>query len=117
MQGMKMPAGSEPEGLTGSCRAVLRSAPEPLSPLEVKEQLDAMGFDWSSYSSPISALHTVLKRLVKRGQALAADSDGKVRYCWKEVRVVVARREDLDDPARFNQLMQQIKQTASKEGQ
>ena len=77
--------------------------------VEVKEQLDSMSFDWSSYSSPISALHTILKRLVNRGQAVATEADGKVRYCWKQFRVVVARKEDINDPARLDELIRQIR--------
>ena len=108
-QGLSSPAGLEPEGLTDSCRTVLRSAGQPLSVVEVKEQLDSMSFDWSSYSSPISALHTILKRLVNRGQAVATEADGKVRYCWKQFRVVVARKEDINDPARLDELISQIR--------
>jgi hypothetical protein len=68
-----------------------------------------MSFDWSSYSSPISALHTILKRLVNRRQAVATEADGKVQYCWKQVRVVVAREEDINDPARLDDLIRQIR--------
>ena len=109
INGLAMTEGLEPEGLTASCRAILRSAAQSLSPAEMKEQLDAAGFDWSSYSSPLSALHTVLKRLVARGQAVAEESDGKTRYCWRQVRVVVARREDISDPARLDELIQKIR--------
>jgi hypothetical protein len=108
-QGLRAHAGLEPEGLTESCRTVLRSAGQPLSVVQVKEQLDSMSFDWSSYSSPISALHTILKRLVNRGQAVATEADGKVQYCWKQVRVVVAREEDINDPARLDDLIRQIR--------
>jgi hypothetical protein len=108
-QGLSAPAGLEPEGLTDSCRTVLRSAGQPLSVVQVKEQLDSMSFDWSSYSSPISALHTILKRLVNRGQALATEADGKLQYRWKQVRVVVAREQDINDPARLDDLIRQIR--------
>jgi len=109
MQGVSAPAAVEREGLTESCRTILRSAAQALSAQEVKEQLDALGFDWSSYSNPISAVHTVLKRLMEKGQTVAAEGDGKVRYCWKKVRVVVAHGEDIEDPARFSELIQRIR--------
>jgi hypothetical protein len=108
-QGLSAPAGLEPEGLTNACRTVLRSAGQPLSVVQVKEQLDSMSFDWSSYSSPISALHTVLKRLVNKAQAVATETDGKVQYCWKQIRVVVAREKDINNPARLDDLIRQIR--------
>ena len=98
------------EGLTASCRAALRAAGRPVSARELKEQLDERGFDWSRYASPISAVYTVLKRLVAQGQAVAAESDGGVRYCWKAVRVVVATKEDLADPTRIEELMRQARE-------
>jgi len=115
MQGADETTGQESEGLTDSCRTVLRSAGKPLSAQEIKERLDGRGFDWSRYSSPASALHTVLKRLATRGQAVAAESDGKLRYCWKQVRVVVARKEDIDDPVRLDELIERIKQQTKTE--
>jgi len=114
-QGLSAP-GPEREGLTGSCRAILRSAAQPLSVIEIKEQLDSIGFDWSRYSSPVSALHTVLKRLAASGQAVAAETGGKVRYCWKQVRVVVARKEDIDDPARLDELVKQLRVASATRG-
>jgi hypothetical protein len=114
-QGLSAPAGLEPEGLTDSCRTVLRSAGQPLSVPQVKEQLDTMSFDWSSYSSPISALHTILKRLVNRGQAVATEAEGKVQYCWKQVRVLVAREEDINDPARLDDLIRQIRSQCTQD--
>jgi hypothetical protein len=115
ISGLSAADGPEPEGLTASCRAILRSATQALSPAEVKGQLDAMRFDWSSYSSPLSAVHTVLKRLVARGQAVATESDGKTRYCWKQVRVVVARREDIHDPERLDELIQKIRKQGEED--
>ena len=109
MQGAEVPADIEPQGLTASCRAVLRLSLEPLSAAAVKEQLDMSGFDWSNYTSPISAIHTVLKRLVKRGQAVATEAGGRTRYRWRQVRVVAASKEDIEDPARLEALLQNIK--------
>ncbi len=115
LQGLNPPADVEPEGLTDSCRAVLRCATRPLSAAEVKEQLSAIGFDWSTYSSPTSALHTVLKRLVARRQVAVSEEGGKMRYQWQQVRLVVAKREDIEDPARLDELMFRIRQASGKE--
>jgi len=51
-------------GLTDAIRAVFVTDSRVwLGATEVKEQLDVRTFDWSSYSQPMSAIHTVLKRL------------------------------------------------------
>src|SRR4051794_15368289 len=50
-------------GLTDACRVVLRGAGHPMTPLEVRGRLEAMGFDLSKYSSALAAIHTVLRRL------------------------------------------------------
>lgn len=56
-------------GLTEACRMVLKAAGHPLTALEVRAQLEAMGVDLSKYSSDLAAIHTVLKRLTESGEA------------------------------------------------
>src|SRR4051812_20221828 len=51
-----------PLGLTSACRLVLRGG-LPMTALEVRERLLGIGVDLSVYSSDLSAIHTVLKRL------------------------------------------------------
>jgi hypothetical protein len=57
-----------PLGLTDACRMVLKAAGHPLTALEVRAQLEAMGVDLSKYSSDLAAIHTILKRLSESGQ-------------------------------------------------
>jgi len=72
-----------PMGLTEACRMVLKAAGHPLTALEVRAQLDAMGVDLSKYSSDLSAIHTVLKRLTKSGEAtFVARGWDKPGYRW-----------------------------------
>jgi hypothetical protein len=60
-------------GLTDACRNVLKAEPRrEFRPVEVKERLGASGFDFSEYkSNPLSAIHTVLKRLLDNKEAWA----------------------------------------------
>ena len=53
------------EGLAEQCRRVLRLAQGyPLTPLQVKGELEKMGFDFSQYrSNPLSSIHTTLRRI------------------------------------------------------
>jgi hypothetical protein len=74
-----------PLGLTDACRIVLQAAGHPLTAIEVRAQLEAMGFDLSKYTSELAAIHTVLKRLTESGQVTfvprAWDKPG---YRWDE---------------------------------
>ena len=56
-------------GLTDACRMVLKAAGHPLTAVEIRSQLEAMGFDCSRYSNPLASIHTVLRRLCRSGEA------------------------------------------------
>jgi hypothetical protein len=56
-------------GLTDACKTALRCAKAPLTPLEVRDRLQATGFDVNRYSNPLAAIHTVLRRLTESGEA------------------------------------------------
>ena len=56
-----------PLGLTDACRLVLRSG-LPMTPVEIRDRLLGIGVDLSIYSSELSAIHTVLKRLNDAGE-------------------------------------------------
>jgi hypothetical protein len=80
LRGAAAPAG----GVTSACRAVLRTAGGGVSPLDVRRELTANGFDWSGFTNPMSAVHTVLKRLVRQDEAsVRTAADGSRRYEWK----------------------------------
>jgi len=70
-------------GLTDACRMVLKAAGHPLSALEVRAQLQAMGFELSRYTSDLAAIHTVLKRLNDAGEVhFIARAWDKPAYAW-----------------------------------
>lgn len=77
-------------GLTDGCRLVLRGAGVPLTPLEVRDKLTAIGFDWSKYSNELASIHTVLKRLNRAGEIrLIPRSSGKHAYVRQHPATVV----------------------------
>jgi DNA-binding PadR family transcriptional regulator len=50
------------------------------SPVSVRNVLEKNGFDLKKYKNPLASIHTILKRLVKQGQAKSRVIDGKVGY-------------------------------------
>jgi hypothetical protein len=70
-------------GLTNAARATLEEAFGPLTPAELKQRMEAKGFNFSNYSLPLSSLHVVLQRLVKAGQVKVVPRKGsKKAYQW-----------------------------------
>jgi hypothetical protein len=61
-------AETPPGGMTDCVRAILRKAVEPLTASEIRESLEAIGFDMKSYSNPLATIHTVLRRLGESGE-------------------------------------------------
>jgi hypothetical protein len=73
-----------PLGLTDACRMALRAAGHPLTAAEIRDQLGAMGFEWSAYSNPLASIHTVLKRLQQAGEVQFAPRPfEKPAYAWR----------------------------------
>jgi len=71
-----------PMGLTDAVRLGLRGG-VPMSPMEVRERLLAIGVDLSIYSSDLAVIHTVLKRLNEAGEIrLIPRANGKHQYLW-----------------------------------
>jgi hypothetical protein len=73
---------TSPFGLTDACRLVYRNAGIPLSPMDVRERLRAIGVDLSNYSNEMAAIHTVLRRLNESGELRAMAVPGKQIYAW-----------------------------------
>lgn len=62
-------------GLTDACRMVLRNADGPLTALEVRDRLTAIGLDLGRYSNALASIHTVLKRMHDAGEVSARDRE------------------------------------------
>ena len=56
-----------PLGLTDAIRIVMRSG-VPMTPVDVRDRLRAIGFDVSKYANDLAAVHTILKRLNGTGE-------------------------------------------------
>ena len=72
-----------PMGITDAVRLVTRAG-IPLTPMDVRDRLQGMGFDLSGYASELSAIHTVLKRLNEAGELrIVPQPSGKDAYLWQ----------------------------------
>jgi hypothetical protein len=80
-------------GLTDACRMVLKAAGHPMTASEVRQQLQAMGFDVSRYANPLASIHTVLKRLCRSREARFVPRPlDKPAYAWTGATQLVAIR-------------------------
>ena len=66
-----------------------------MTPLEVRDRLEAIGFDLSKYSSSLAAIHTVLKRLQEARELRFVELDsGKFAYEWQQAPARGAHRAE-----------------------
>jgi hypothetical protein len=74
--------------LTVTIRKILHDNPGIFfTPVEVKEHLDARGYDFSRYkSNPLSSVHSILKRFKRSEVETVAIANGGTAYRWKEKR-------------------------------
>ena len=67
-----------PWGLTDACRVVLHGAGRPMTPTEIRDRLEGIGFDLTKYANTLAAIHTVLKRLNESKEVIFVElEDGK----------------------------------------
>jgi hypothetical protein len=79
-----------PLGLTDAVRLALRAG-VPMTPMDVRDRLLAIGVDLSIYSSDLAVIHTVLKRLNEGGEIrLIPRPDKKHAYLWAAPPRVIA---------------------------
>ncbi len=84
-----------PLGLTDACRMVLRSG-QPMTPVEVRDRLLAIGIDVSKYANDLAAVHTILKRLNASGELrIITHRPGKHHYAWNGPATPAATRRDI----------------------
>jgi hypothetical protein len=89
-------------GITDACRLVLRGG-LPMTPVEVRDRLMAIGVDLSVYSNDLSAIHTVLKRLNEAGEIrLIPRTSGKHAYLWQRPATVIALSPEIAEFVRGN---------------
>lgn len=75
---------ADPPGFTDSVRNVLRTNPgDAATATAVRDLLAKAGFNLSAYSNPLASIHTILKRLAKRGEVTSSMNNGQIYYRWK----------------------------------
>jgi len=85
-----------PLGLTDAVRLIIRGAGVPMTPIEVRDRLQAIGFDVSKYSNDLAAVHTILKRLNQSGELrFLARGAGAPHYTWNRPSTPVALGPDI----------------------
>lgn len=75
-------------GMTDAIRAVIQKSKQRMSATDVRNLLENGGFDLSGYSSPLSSIYTVLRRISDDGSGdVLREHDGtrNVFYRWKTV--------------------------------
>ena len=84
-----------PLGLTDACRMVLRNG-QPMTPVDVRDRLLAIGIDVSKYANDLAAVHTILKRLNASGELrFIPGGPGKHQYAWNRPTTPVALGRDI----------------------
>ncbi|HKB11551.1 MAG TPA: prefoldin domain-containing protein [Vicinamibacterales bacterium] len=85
-----------PMGLTDAVRLVVRGAGVPMTPVEVRDRLAAIGFDVSKYVNDLAAVHTILKRLNQAGELrFVPRAPGRHQYTWNHSVTPVALTRDI----------------------
>jgi hypothetical protein len=85
-----------PMGLTDAIRLVIRGAGVPMTPIEIRDRLQAIGFDVSKYANDLAAVHTIVKRLNQSGELrFIPGGPGKHRYTWNRPTTRIALGPDI----------------------
>jgi hypothetical protein len=87
--------GSHQLGITSACRKVLMQATRPMSLRDVCDEIQGMMPDvLARNKTPMSAISTVLRRLVEYGEATALrGDDGQRLWLWAAERNSISRPE------------------------
>jgi hypothetical protein len=84
-----------PLGLTDAIRLIMRGG-VPMTPIEVRDRLHAIGFDVSKYTNDLAAVHTILKRLNENGELrFMPTAAGKHQYLLNRASATVVLGADV----------------------
>ena len=84
-----------PMGLTDAVRLIMRGG-VPMTPVEVRDRLHAIGFDVSKYANDLAAVYTILKRLNQSGELrFLPRTPGTHQYTLNRPSTVVALGPDI----------------------
>jgi hypothetical protein len=79
-------------GLTEAIRSIFRIRQVPMTAGAVKDALDLVGFDFSNFSNPSSAVHNTLKRMVDTGELTFAPGIKVYRMRYTLMEQIMAER-------------------------
>ncbi len=86
---------SVPLGLTDAVRMIMRGG-VPMTPIEVRDRLHAIGFDTERYVNDLAAVHTILKRLNASGELrFLPRAPGRHQYVLNRPATAVALGPDI----------------------
>jgi hypothetical protein len=103
-----------PLGLTDAIRLVMRTG-VPLTPTEVRERLQGIGFDLGKYANDLAAVHTILKRLNSSGELrFVPRAPGKHQYTLNRPTTPVVLGPDVAAFMRDAQLEREAMQAANE---
>jgi hypothetical protein len=84
-----------PLGLTDAVRLIMRGG-VPMTPVEVRDRLQAIGFDLERYANDLAAVHTILKRLNEPGELrFVPRTQGSHQYMLNRSSTVIALGPDI----------------------
>jgi hypothetical protein len=70
-------------GITETIRVLLKEMSLPMTATDLKAGIEARKYDLSRFQNPLAVIHTVLNRLVKRGEVkVIPQKYGKKAYQW-----------------------------------
>jgi hypothetical protein len=106
---------SVPLGLTDAIRLVVRGAGVPMTPVEVRDRLAAIGFDVAKYVNDLAAVHTILKRLNQGGELrFVPRTPGKHQYTWNGPATPVVLTRDIMQQRRENTIEREAAAAAAE---
>ena len=84
LQGVTEPQKHAPDlsSITDVVRNVLKSAIQPITPTEVRDEMLAMGFDKGKYTQFLASVHVILKRLAKNDEVFEFTFGDRKTYWW-----------------------------------
>jgi hypothetical protein len=89
--------------LADACRWVLQENDRYLTPINIRDMLDASNFDLSGFTNPLASIHGILKRFEESGEVATVQMGKKTSYR-------LARKRRSDTPS--NNMDQLIRQAA-----
>lgn len=79
--------------LTQDIQRIISSSPQPLTAIEIREQLKELGDTLAEQSNPMATIHAILNRLAESGRAKETVKNGKKAWIrYQKFSDVVRRR-------------------------